>query len=65
VPLNECFASLPVIALHVKKVPDELTAQSVEVKDVFMTSDEKDPDWWQEVGMMGWLRLGVWEIVCA
>ncbi|KAG1885499.1 hypothetical protein F4604DRAFT_1890272 [Suillus subluteus] len=54
-PLDQCFASLPVIARRVAEVQEELRKQkSIEVTQVIMTSDERDPEWWSGVRAMGW-----------
>ncbi|KAG2156623.1 uncharacterized protein EDB93DRAFT_1247329 [Suillus bovinus] len=55
VPLDQCFASLPVIARRVAEVQEELrTQKGTEVTQVIMTSDERDPEWWSGVRAMGW-----------
>ncbi|KAG1838331.1 hypothetical protein C8R48DRAFT_666854 [Suillus tomentosus] len=55
VPLDQCFASLPVIARRVAEVQEELRAQKgIEVTQVIMTSDERDPEWWSGVRALGW-----------
>ncbi|KAG1864729.1 hypothetical protein DFJ58DRAFT_772603 [Suillus subalutaceus] len=54
-PLDQCFASLPVIARRVAEAQEELrTQKSIEVTQVIMTSDERDPEWWSGVRAMGW-----------
>lgn len=55
IPLDQCFASLPVIARRVAEVQEELRIQKgIEVTQVIMTSDERDPEWWSGVRAMGW-----------
>ncbi|KAF5388528.1 hypothetical protein D9757_004678 [Collybiopsis confluens] len=55
VPLNECFASIPVIARRVKEVQDQIQEQmGVTVNHIVMTSDERDEAWWKEVEEQGW-----------
>lgn len=59
VPLDQCFAPLPVIARRVKEVQDELLInKGIRVNNVVMTSDEKNETWWKEVTEnFGWKRL--------
>ncbi|KAG0702475.1 hypothetical protein DFH29DRAFT_989773 [Suillus ampliporus] len=55
VPLDQCFASLSVIAHRVSEVQEELrTQKGIEVTQVIMTSDERDPEWWSDVRALGW-----------
>jgi hypothetical protein len=55
VPLDQCFASLSIIARRVSEVQEELrTRNGVEVTQVIMTSDELDPEWWSGVRALGW-----------
>ncbi|KAG2112418.1 hypothetical protein DEU56DRAFT_201808 [Suillus clintonianus] len=55
VPLDQCFASLSVIARRVSEVQEELwTQKGIEVTQVIMTSDESAPEWWLEVRALGW-----------
>ncbi|KAJ3844938.1 hypothetical protein EV361DRAFT_943988 [Lentinula raphanica] len=55
VPIEECFATIPVIARRVKEVQDQLLQeQGVVVNHVIMTSDEKEEAWWQEVADQNW-----------
>jgi len=55
IPLDQCYASLPVIARRVAEVQQELLERKgLEVKHVIMTSDEKDPGWWSDVAALGW-----------
>ncbi|KAG2112419.1 hypothetical protein DEU56DRAFT_201839 [Suillus clintonianus] len=55
IPLDQCFASLPVIARRVSEVQEELrTQKGIEVTHIIMTSDESDPEWWSEVRALGW-----------
>jgi hypothetical protein len=54
-PLDQCFASLPVIARRVAEVQEDLrTQKGIEVTQVIMTSDERDPEWWSGVKALGW-----------
>ncbi|KAJ8588385.1 hypothetical protein M405DRAFT_740358 [Rhizopogon salebrosus TDB-379] len=54
-PLDQCFASLPVIARRVAEVQEDLrTQKGIEVTQVIMTSDERDPEWWAGVKELGW-----------
>ncbi|KAJ7040458.1 hypothetical protein C8F04DRAFT_1083631 [Mycena alexandri] len=55
VPIQECFAPLPVIARRVREVKDEIfTRTGKVVNHVVMTSDERNATWWQEVAQLGW-----------
>ncbi|KAJ7170028.1 hypothetical protein C8R46DRAFT_221157 [Mycena filopes] len=55
VPIQECFAPLPVIARRVREVKDEIFVRTgTVVKHVIMTSDERNATWWTEVAQMGW-----------
>ncbi|KAJ7110064.1 hypothetical protein C8R44DRAFT_842487 [Mycena epipterygia] len=55
VPVNDCFAPLPVIARRVREVQDEARERfGVAVDHVVMTSDEQNATWWEEVGRLGW-----------
>lgn len=55
IPLDQCFASLSIIARRVSEVQEELrTQKGIEVTQVIMTSDEPDPEWWSEVRALGW-----------
>ncbi|KIY47379.1 hypothetical protein FISHEDRAFT_45371 [Fistulina hepatica ATCC 64428] len=57
-PLDQCFASLPVIARRVQEVKDELLAErGIVVEHVIMTSDEKNATWWEDVRTMGWATV--------
>jgi hypothetical protein len=58
VPVEDCFASLSVIARRVREVQEELrTRKGIDVRHVIMTSDEIDPSWWADVEARGWLRV--------
>ncbi|KIK40127.1 hypothetical protein CY34DRAFT_87868, partial [Suillus luteus UH-Slu-Lm8-n1] len=47
IPIDQCFASLPVIACRVSEVQNELrTRKGIDATHVLMTSDETDPEWW-------------------
>ncbi|CAK5273569.1 unnamed protein product [Mycena citricolor] len=55
---DECFTPLPALARRVEEVQSELLrTHGLAVSLVVMTSDEKDPDWWNEVSGYGWKRL--------
>ncbi|KAF9041716.1 hypothetical protein BDZ89DRAFT_1060087 [Hymenopellis radicata] len=55
-PKEDCFAPLSVIARRVQEVKDELLEKSGRIVDhVVVTSDEKDPAWWQDVANLGWV----------
>lgn len=58
-PLEDCFASIPVITRRVREVRDELALKypGMNVKHVVMTSDERDEAWWDLVKAQGWYRL--------
>jgi hypothetical protein len=56
--VSGCFPSLPVIARRVEEVKAELLQRKgIVVNHVIMTSDEKDPTWWQGVTAQGWFGL--------
>lgn len=59
VPLEECFASIPVIARRVREIQEELSIKypGMNVRHVIMTSDERDEAWWDLVKAQGWYRL--------
>ncbi|KAF9654199.1 hypothetical protein BDM02DRAFT_3182029 [Thelephora ganbajun] len=59
VPLEECFAPIPVIARRVREVQEELSIKypGMNVKHVIMTSDERDEAWWDLVRAQGWCRI--------
>lgn len=59
---EECYASMEVMNVRVQEVREEL-AQNPEFQNpdgspihipVLMTSDERDPGWWELVRRMGW-----------
>ncbi|KAG1754887.1 uncharacterized protein EDB91DRAFT_1276371 [Suillus paluster] len=55
IPLDQCFAPLSAIARRVSEVQEELrTQKGIEVTQVIMTSDERDPEWWSQVRALGW-----------
>ncbi|KAJ4485803.1 hypothetical protein J3R30DRAFT_1408509 [Lentinula aciculospora] len=55
VPLEECFASIPVIARRVREVQDQVMEEKgIAVNHIIMTSDEKDEAWWQQVADQNW-----------
>jgi hypothetical protein len=54
--LDECFATLPVIARRVQEVQAEiLERKGIEATRVIVTSDETNRTWWREVDELGWL----------
>ncbi|KAF8311624.1 hypothetical protein DL93DRAFT_2139392 [Clavulina sp. PMI_390] len=61
-PKAECYAPLSVIATRIKECQDELSERpefqnadgSPIILPVLVTSDERDPAWWQEVRKEGW-----------
>jgi len=58
VPVQDCFAPLPVIARRVQEVKDELLERKgIKVDHVIMTSDERNATWWQDVADQGWLQI--------
>lgn len=59
----ECFPPLSVFLSRVRQVQEELqerygavTALG-NVRDVVVTSDEKNGTWWKEIQRMGWLYI--------
>ncbi|KIK70678.1 hypothetical protein GYMLUDRAFT_32719 [Collybiopsis luxurians FD-317 M1] len=55
VPLDECFASIPVIARRVREVQEQIREEKgITVNHVIMTSDEREEAWWKEVADQGW-----------
>ncbi|KAH7927278.1 hypothetical protein BV22DRAFT_1045518 [Leucogyrophana mollusca] len=55
IPLDQCFASIPIIARRVAEVQEDLRQRKgLNVTRVMMTSDERDPAWWDEVRAQGW-----------
>ncbi|KAG1831497.1 hypothetical protein EV424DRAFT_1469968 [Suillus variegatus] len=53
-PVDQCFAPLSVIARRVSEVQEELCARKgIDAMHVIMTSDERDPEWWSDVGALG------------
>ncbi|KAG1896947.1 uncharacterized protein F5891DRAFT_1130051 [Suillus fuscotomentosus] len=53
--VDQCFAPLSVIARRLSEVQEELrTQKGIEATHVIMTSDEMDPEWWSDVGALGW-----------
>jgi len=59
IPVEECFASIPVIARRVREVQEELAVKfpGMNVRHVVMTSDERDEAWWDLVKAQGWYRV--------
>ncbi|KAJ7706027.1 hypothetical protein B0H17DRAFT_1035316 [Mycena rosella] len=57
VPVQECFASLPVIARRVREVQEEIRERTgIMVNHVVVTSDERNATWWREVALLGWFN---------
>lgn len=70
VPVEECFAPLSAYARRVTEIREALVAEphpilvqfsethSVPISEidipVLVTSDEPDPDWWNEIHALGW-----------
>ncbi|KAJ7746811.1 hypothetical protein DFH07DRAFT_589770 [Mycena maculata] len=55
VPIKDCYVELSAIARRVEDVKAELLARKgIRVDEVIMTSDEKDPEWWDAVRELGW-----------
>ncbi|TFK56646.1 hypothetical protein OE88DRAFT_1730116 [Heliocybe sulcata] len=53
-----CFATLEMFAKAVSEVQEELwRRKGIRVTHVIMSSDEKDPAWWDEVAALGWRWL--------
>ncbi|KAM5533961.1 hypothetical protein V8D89_012386 [Ganoderma adspersum] len=54
---EDCFAPISVIERRVKEVQDELRERKgldIPSTRVVITSDEKDPAWWEQVKALGW-----------
>ncbi|KAF8903611.1 hypothetical protein CPB85DRAFT_1017159 [Mucidula mucida] len=62
--LEECFSSISVISRRVEEVRQELRdRRGLDVQHVVMTSDEWDPEWWDQVIAKGWTRIHHTEIL--
>ncbi|KAJ7648301.1 hypothetical protein DFH06DRAFT_1423842 [Mycena polygramma] len=58
VPLDECFTPLSTFARHVDEVKAELLQTTgLTVKHVIITSDERDPTWWDAADAYGMTRV--------
>jgi len=59
VPVEECFAPISVIARRVREIQEELAIKypGMSVRNVIMTSDERDEGWWDLVKAQGWYRV--------
>jgi len=58
VPVEDCFASIPVIARRVREVKEELLERKgIVANHVIMTSDERNATWWEEVTAQGWFSV--------
>ncbi|KAJ7070890.1 hypothetical protein C8F01DRAFT_1244580 [Mycena amicta] len=54
-PIDECFASLRVIARRVREVQEEVRERTgVTVPHVLVTSDERNATFWDDVAKLGW-----------
>ncbi|OSD03265.1 hypothetical protein PYCCODRAFT_1434681 [Trametes coccinea BRFM310] len=54
---EDCFAPISVIERRVREVQEELRQRKgidIPMTRVIVTSDEKDPAWWEEVFALGW-----------
>jgi len=57
-PLEDCFASISVIARRVEEVKKELLERKgLVVNHVVMTSDERNSTWWDAVASQGWYGI--------
>lgn len=58
-PVEDCFASIPVLARRVREIQEELSVKypGMNARHVIMTSDERDEAWWDLVKAQGWYRL--------
>ncbi|KAG9018773.1 hypothetical protein FRB90_009777 [Tulasnella sp. 427] len=53
--VDKCMPSLAAFARRVQEIKDKLRIlRSLAVERVIITSDEKDPAWWDEVKALGW-----------
>lgn len=58
VPKEDCLPPLSAFAQRVREIQDELRERhGLYVSTVIMTSDEKDPLWWEGVRERGWIRV--------
>ncbi|KXN88805.1 hypothetical protein AN958_06674 [Leucoagaricus sp. SymC.cos] len=58
VPVEDCFASISVINRRVEEVKTEIQeSRGLTVNHVIVTSDERDPLWWEQVANQGWYRV--------
>ncbi|KAG6334539.1 hypothetical protein ID866_4555 [Astraeus odoratus] len=54
-PEDQCWAPISAIARRVAEVQQELLERKgINVTNVIMTSDERDPNWWAQVRERGW-----------
>jgi len=55
--LEDCFAPLKAFAVRVHEIQAELQPKlkNEHPLKVVVTSDERDPAWWEEVRQRGWL----------
>ncbi|TBU63759.1 hypothetical protein BD310DRAFT_808030 [Dichomitus squalens] len=52
---EDCFAPISAIERRVKEVQDELRERKgLDVDRIFISSDEKDPAWWDQIKALGW-----------
>jgi hypothetical protein len=62
--LDDCLVTLPTFASRVREVQEELARRKgIHVHHVFMTSDEKNASWWEDVANMGWYKLNQTKII--
>lgn len=61
-PGKPCYPPLSSFALYVEEIEEELRDKGIIERGrprlpVIITSDEKDPKWWEEVAQHGWKRV--------
>jgi len=58
IPVEDCFAPISVLARRVEEVRQEiLERKGIVVKNVIMTSDERNTTWWADVVAQGWFAI--------
>ncbi|KAF5352395.1 hypothetical protein D9756_005940 [Leucocoprinus leucothites] len=58
VPIEDCFASVAVLARRIEDIKTELReSRGMTVDHVIMTSDERDESWWSQVTEQGWYKV--------
>lgn len=56
--LDDCFAPLSTYARHVETLKEKLMERdNREATHVIVTSDEKNPSWWEKVHALGWTHV--------